>query len=71
MTFHSSYLSDQEYEAIAILGASTTTYDSEGDIIEKQSASHVTRELVEKALDKFKGDIKQMPPMFVCLLVLT
>lgn len=57
-------LSDrQEYESIGLLGASTTTYDSEGPILATAPFDGITREDVERVLDRFRGKITQTPPM--------
>ncbi|KAF3932892.1 hypothetical protein ABW19_dt0207395 [Dactylella cylindrospora] len=55
----------KEYEAVAIFGASTDTYDQEGKITWRKPYGHITREVVEGVLDKFRGDIFQKPPMYV------
>ncbi|KAF3914794.1 hypothetical protein ABW20_dc0101975 [Dactylellina cionopaga] len=57
----------KEYEAVAIFGASTDSYDREGKITSRKPYSHITREAVEGVLDKFRGDIFQRPPMFSAL----
>lgn len=53
----------QEYVATGLLGCSTTTYDSEGEILATAPWRHVTRELIESKLDQFRGAIVQTPPM--------
>ncbi|EPS44726.1 hypothetical protein H072_1263 [Dactylellina haptotyla CBS 200.50] len=57
----------KEYEAVAIFGASTDTYDREGKITARKPYGHITREAVEGVLDKFRGDIFQRPPIFSAL----
>ncbi|KAI5956555.1 PUS4 [Candida jiufengensis] len=57
------------YETKALLGISTTTGDSEGEIITKNETEHITPELVIEATKKFIGDIKQTPPIFSALKV--
>lgn len=49
------------------LGSSTNTYDASGEVTDSSDASGVTREMVEDALDGFRGDIEQVPPMFSAL----
>ena len=49
------------------LGISTTTYDSEGEVLSKKSATHITSRDVEEALDAFRGEILQVPPMYSAL----
>ena len=55
----------QEYRTVGILGCSTDSYDSEGAIVDTAPWEHLTREDVENVLDRFRGEILQMPPMFV------
>ena len=51
------------YIAEVILGATTTTDDAEGEIIE-QNPVNVTPTQVFKALKEFVGEIEQVPPKF-------
>lgn len=53
----------KEYIAKAKLGEETDTYDSEGKVI-KCSTFVPPLELIEKQLEKFQGEIEQIPPMF-------
>jgi tRNA pseudouridine55 synthase len=55
------------YEAIVLFGASTDTYDRVGRIIKKSRYDEITRPLVEKALEGFRGRYKQMPPLYSAL----
>jgi tRNA pseudouridine55 synthase len=55
------------YETIVLFGASTDTYDRVGKIIKKSRYDEITRPIVEKALDGFRGKIKQMPPLYSAL----
>ena len=55
------------YRAVVELGIETDTYDIEGTVTSKQDASGVTLADVELALEGFKGDIKQVPPMYSAL----
>ena len=54
---------DKRYRTLFKLGESTTTYDSEGDLIERRSVT-VGRRVIERALRRFEGEIDQMPPMY-------
>jgi len=56
--------STKTYRAQILLGISTTTYDAEGQALASQDASAVTLDAVETALDVFRGDIEQIPPMY-------
>ncbi|KAG4306302.1 hypothetical protein PORY_000290 [Pneumocystis oryctolagi] len=57
----------KEYQVTALFGCSTDTYDSNGKIIKRMPWSHLTKEIVEKALDNFKGNILQKPPQYSAL----
>lgn len=53
------------YECVALFGCSTDTYDAVGKIMCRAPHQHITREAVEEALNAFRGDIMQKPPMYV------
>ncbi|TGZ85178.1 pseudouridine synthase [Ascodesmis nigricans] len=55
------------YEAVALFGCATDTYDALGKIIKTAPWEHVTKERVEKELGQFKGDIMQKPPLYSAL----
>ena len=57
------------YETTIIFGAATDTYDVLGKVIRRAGYRHITRDKVEKALDKFKGKIMQRPPIYSALRV--
>lgn len=57
----------KSYRATALFGVATTTYDSEGSVIFRSSTDHLTDELVAQTLDKFRGEISQIPPAFSAL----
>ncbi|MEN8097907.1 MAG: tRNA pseudouridine(55) synthase TruB [Chloroflexota bacterium] len=61
----SEYLSkaDKNYCAVVKLGVETDTYDAEGEVI-SSSSTVIQREQVETALDRFRGTIAQVPPMY-------
>lgn len=59
---------DKVYETELILGAKTDTLDAAGEIIEK-SDKEVTREEFLQAMETFKGEIDQIPPMYSALKV--
>lgn len=58
---------DKRYRTTYQLGAYTTTGDSEGDLLDEQSAAHITEQQVRTALLNFEGDIEQVPPMYSAL----
>ncbi len=66
---------DKEYEATLFLGKISDTYDPEGKISDYTlplmtklanlfRSKKITKEKIEKALKKFNGKIKQVPPMY-------
>ncbi len=56
--------STKQYHARIRLGETTDTYDAEGEIQLLRDAAHITREDVLSALTPFKGEIRQVPPMY-------
>jgi len=58
--------SPKRYLAGIRFGVSTTTCDTEGEII-KQVDCSVNKQLVQQALENFQGDILQTPPMYSAL----
>jgi tRNA pseudouridine55 synthase len=60
---------DKEYLATLKLGERTDTYDAEGKIIEKKEDFSVTEAQINSVLERFKGTIKQMPPMYSAVKV--
>jgi len=57
---------DKEYEARACLGATTSTGDAEGEVLERRP-SCVREEDLEPVLARFRGEIEQVPPMHSAL----
>lgn len=55
------------YETVVLFGASTDTYDRTGRVIKKGNYGDVTRQATEKALESFRGKIRQMPPLYSAL----
>ena len=58
----------KEYVAGLRLGQVTTTQDTSGEMLENHSVN-VTRADVEAALDRFRGDIQQIPPMYSAIKI--
>ena len=54
----------KEYVATIKLGATTPSFDLETEIDATFPTEHITRELVEETLGRFKGRIEQVPPAF-------
>ena len=55
---------EKEYVAIITLGGTTPSYDLESEIDQTYPYEHVTRDLLESALQHFSGEIEQAPPIF-------
>ena len=67
-TKFSQYLldADKGYETLAQLGVTTSTGDAEGEVTERREVT-VGREDIEALLPRFRGEIKQIPPMYSAL----
>ncbi|HHX59629.1 MAG TPA: tRNA pseudouridine(55) synthase TruB [Epulopiscium sp.] len=59
---------DKRYVATVALGATTTTEDATGEILEEKPVD-VTKEQIQKAVDSFVGSYMQTPPMYSALKV--
>ena len=64
-----SYLldSDKKYQGVAKLGIRTNTADAEGDVLQTRPVPILSDETIEMALDSFRGEISQVPPMHSAL----
>jgi len=62
-------LHTKEYTATLQLGATTPSYDMEHEVDATYPTEHITRELIEKTLPQFIGDIQQVPPLFSAVMV--
>ncbi|MEG1501024.1 MAG: tRNA pseudouridine(55) synthase TruB [Clostridiales bacterium] len=65
----SQYLMDCRkcYRGRIVLGITTDSYDDQGLVLDKISASHITKEDVLQVLPQFQGLIQQVPPMVSAL----
>ncbi len=54
---------DKVYRFEMVLGIKTKTQDAEGEIVEVRSAGEITVEKLKGVLNKFVGEIEQIPPM--------
>ena len=54
---------DKEYTGSLKLGATTSTQDREGEILEEKPVPALTEEEIKAAFDSYKGDFYQTPPM--------
>ena len=59
---------EKTYETVLRLGLTTDTEDISGNVLTKQDA-FVTGEMLEAVLQKFRGEIMQVPPMYSALKV--
>ena len=57
---------DKTYEATVLLGQTTTTGDTEGELIDNRPVD-IGRAEVEAVLAQFRGPIAQVPPMYSAL----
>ena len=55
---------DKKYQVKLVLGVETDTYDSEGQIVAESSTKNISKSSIQGALKKFKGNLRQVPPMF-------
>jgi tRNA pseudouridine55 synthase len=60
---------EKEYLATLKLGATTPSFDMETEEDQTYDISHLTQELIEAALLKFKGETDQVPPVFSAVKV--
>lgn len=60
--------SDKEYIAGIKLGVVTNTQDITGEVLEQRPVQ-VSREHLEMALERFRGDIMQIPPMYSAIKI--
>jgi tRNA pseudouridine55 synthase len=58
---------DKTYETTVCLGVKTSTGDTEGNVVDRQPADHITREDIDVVLARFAGEIEQVPPMYSAL----
>jgi tRNA pseudouridine55 synthase len=60
---------DKAYRATLVLGANSDTYDREGTLTPVGDAVMPSRDEVERTLDRFRGEIEQLPPMHSAIKV--
>lgn len=58
---------DKEYLATLQLGITTATGDAEGQVLERKSVPEEIEKAIPLALEKFRGEIDQTPPMYSAL----
>lgn len=58
---------DKAYHAELLLGVTTTTGDAEGEVLESRPVPEIDTEQLEAVLARFRGPIRQVPPMYSAL----
>ncbi|MEX2499277.1 MAG: tRNA pseudouridine(55) synthase TruB [Wenzhouxiangellaceae bacterium] len=58
---------DKEYLAEVRLGETTASGDAEGEVLERREVAALTRADAEDVLERFRGPIEQVPPMYSAL----
>ncbi len=58
---------DKRYQVVVKLGVTTDTGDSEGQVVTEKPVPILSVEAIENCLQKFTGDIDQVPPMYSAL----
>ena len=62
-------LQSKEYPATLQLGATTPSFDREHTVDMTYPTRHITRELIERVLADFVGNIQQVPPAYSAVMV--
>jgi tRNA pseudouridine55 synthase len=60
---------DKAYQATIAFGAATTTEDAEGEVTERGDPSRLEAPAIREALERFVGDLEQVPPMYSAVRV--
>lgn len=60
---------DKRYQVVGKLGEITPSGDSETEVTERRSIEQITVERIEQALEQFRGEIWQVPPMYSAIKV--
>ena len=55
---------DKEYIATIHLGETTPSYDLETEVDKQYPTAHINNEMVQKALNGFLGEQRQIPPLY-------
>lgn len=58
---------EKEYEGTILLGVDTDSHDVAGAIVKEREVPHLSRETIVAALQKYRGEIMQTPPMISAL----
>jgi tRNA pseudouridine55 synthase len=60
---------DKEYRAVLRLGETTDTQDATGTVLARHPTGLVTPESIHEVVGRFRGPIKQVPPMYSAVKV--
>ena len=60
---------DKSYRGVIQLGAETDTCDAEGEVLRVVDPSFVTDSMIAAAVERFKGEIMQRPPVYSALKI--
>lgn len=55
---------DKTYQGRMVFGITTSSFDEEGEVIEKKDASCLNEDELRAIFDQFRGRISQTPPMY-------
>jgi tRNA pseudouridine55 synthase len=58
---------EKDYRVTARFGAATDTADADGAVIERRDEPRPTEAALQEVLDRFRGEIEQVPPMYSAL----
>ena len=60
---------DKEYRAVLRLGETTDTQDATGTVLMSREHDQVTPEAIQQVVERFRGSIEQVPPMYSAVKV--
>lgn len=60
-------IAPKTYKVVFSLGFKTTTYDLEGEVLDRKDISNLKEKDVLEAINSFKGTYNQIPPMYSAL----
>ncbi|NWF73359.1 MAG: tRNA pseudouridine(55) synthase TruB [Nitrospirae bacterium] len=60
---------DKEYRAVLRLGETTDTQDATGTVLMSRETDQVAPEAIQQVVDRFRGPIEQVPPMYSAVKV--
>lgn len=55
------------YSGTITLGVRTESMDGESNVIEEKNVDHITESMIFEKIEKFRGEITQVPPMYSAL----